>query len=121
MNNIIYEQKDGINLGSSLGSVMTNIIMIELENKETKPLMSDGTIKFYCRYVDNTLLVAKPQDVSRIHKLLNGFDKNLKFTVDLFENEGPQFLDLEMSQNGISIYRKDTNTGLYVNYTSFVP
>ena len=26
-----------------------------------------------------------------------------------------------MSPNGISIYRKDTNTGLYVNYTSFIP
>ena len=50
----------------------------------------------------------KPQDVSRIHKVLNSFDKNLKFTADLFENEVPHFLDLEIS----SIYRKDTNTGL---------
>ena len=50
----------------------------------------------------------KPQDVSRIHKVLNSFDKNLKFTADLFENEVPYFLDLEIS----SIYRKDTNTGL---------
>ena len=40
---------------------------------------------------------------SRIDKLLNGFDKNLKFTVDLFENEVPHFLDLEMSPDGISI------------------
>ena len=47
--------------------------------------------------------------------------KNLKFTIDLFENEVPHLLHLEMSPNGISIYRKDTNTGLYVNYTSFVP
>ena len=62
----------------------------------------------------------KPQNVSRIHKLLNSFDKNLKFTVDLFENKVPHFLDLEMSPDGISIYRKDTNTGLYVNYTSLV-
>ena len=30
------------------------------------------------------------------------------------------FLDLEMSPYGISVYRKDTNTGLYVNYTGFV-
>ena len=63
----------------------------------------------------------KPQDVSRIRELLNSFDKNFKFTVDLFENEVPHFLDLEMSPDGISIYRKDTNTGLYVNYKSFVP
>ena len=46
--------------------------------------------------------------------------KILKFAVDLFENEVPPFLDLEISLDGISIYQKDTNTGLYVNYTSFV-
>ena len=33
----------------------------------------------------------------------------------------PHFLDLEMSLDGILIYRKDTNTGLHVIYTSFVP
>ena len=33
----------------------------------------------------------------------------------------PHFLDLEMSLDGIMIYRKDTNTGLHVIYTSFVP
>ena len=55
------------------------------------------------------------------HKTLNSFDKNLKFTIDLFKNEAPHFLDLEMSPDGISIYRKDTSTGLYVNYASFVP
>ena len=106
---------------SLLGPVMANTIMTELENKVIKPLMNDGTVKFHCLYVDDTLLAVKPQDVSRIHKLLNGFNQNLKFTVDLFENEVPHFLDLEMLPDGISIYRKDTNTGLYVSYTSFVP
>ena len=70
---------------SSLGSVMANIVMTELENKVVKPLMNDGTIKFYCRYVDDTLLVVKPQDVNR---------KNLQFTVDLFENGVPHFLEI---------------------------
>ena len=118
---ISYEQKDGVSMGSSFWSVMAIIIMTELETKVIKPHNNDGTIKFYSRYVDDALLVAKPQDVSHIHKLLNGFDKNLKFTVDLFENEVPYFLDLEMLPNGISIYGKDTNTRLYVHYTSFVP
>ena len=78
-------------------------------------------IKVYYRYVDDTLLVVKLQNVRRIHKLFNSFDENLKFTVDLFENEVPHFLDLEISLDGIMIYSKDTNTGLYVNCTSFVP
>ena len=73
-------------MGFLLGSVMANIIMTKLENKVIKPLISDGTIKVYCWYVDNTLLVVKTQDVIRTQKLLNGFDKNFKFTVGLFEN-----------------------------------
>ena len=120
-NNITYEQKDGVSMGSLLGPVMANIIKTELENKVIKPPINNDTIKFHCWYVDDTLLVVKPQNISCIHKLLNGFDKNLNCTVDLFENEVPHFLDLEMSQDGILIYWKDTNTGLYVNYTSFVP
>ena len=32
-----------------------------------------------------------------------------------------EFLNLEFSPDGIAIFRKDTNTGLYVNFTSFVP
>ena len=69
--------------GSLLGPVMANIKMTEIENKVIKTLINDGTVKFYCRYVDETLLVVKSQDVSCIHKLLKSFDENLKFTVDL--------------------------------------
>ena len=119
-NNIIYEQKEDVSMGSWFVPVVANIIT-ELEEKVIKPLINDGTIKFYCRYVDDTLFVVKPQDVSHIHKLLNSFVKNLKFTVDLFENKVSHFLNLEMSLDRITIYWKDTNTGLYVNYTSFVP
>ena len=65
----------------------------------------------------HTLLVVKQQDFSRVHKLFN----NLKFVVDLLEKEVPRFLDLKMLPDRISIYRKDTDTRLYANYTSFVP
>ena len=39
----------------------------------------------------------------------------------MFQNKVPHFLDLELSPGGISIFRKDINTGVYVNFTSFVP
>ena len=64
-NNIIYKQKDGVSMRSSISPVMANIIMTKLENKVIKPPMNDGTKNFYCRYVDDTLLVVKPQDISR--------------------------------------------------------
>ena len=95
--------------------------MTELKDAITKPLIADGTIKFYSRFVDDTLLVMKSENVSQVHKALNKFDNNLRFTVDMFQNEVPHFLDLELSPDGITIFRKDTNTALYVNFTSFVP
>ena len=119
-NNKLYQQKDGVSMGSSLGPVLANIIMTELEDVVIKPLIANGSIKFYTRFVDDILLVIKPDDV-KVHNFLNKFDKNLCFTVDMFQNKVPYFLDLESSPDGISIFQKDTNTGLYVNFTSFVP
>ena len=45
----LYEQVDGVSMGSSLGPVLANIIMTELEKVVVKKLIDDGTIKFYIR------------------------------------------------------------------------
>ena len=97
-------------MGSSPGPVVANIIMTELENTIIKPLINDNTIKFYSCFIDDTLLVVEAEHIPRIHNLLNQFDHNLQFTVDTFKVEIPHFLDLEISNNGLSIYRKDTHT-----------
>ena len=60
------------------------MIMIELEDVIIKSLIADGTIKFCSCFVDDTLLVMKPENVSQVHKALNKFDNNLRFTVDTF-------------------------------------
>ena len=108
-------------MGSSLGPVLANIVMTELDDVIIKPLIADGTIKFYSRLVDGTLLAIKPENVSQVNKAHNKFDSNLRFTIDMFQNEVLHFLELELSPDGITIFRKDTNTRLYINFTSFVP
>ena len=120
-NNKIYEQKDDVSMSSPLGPVWANIIMAELEQKVIKNFVDNGTIIFYERYVNDSLLVVKPKDIGRIHHTLNKFHKNLRFTVDKFDNVVPHFLDLELRDDGIPLYTRSTNTGLYVNYNSNVP
>ena len=120
-NNQLYEQVDGVSMGGSLGPLLANIIMVELEAKVIRPLIDDGTIKFYTRFVDDTLLLIKDDDVERIKDALERFDSNLKFTYDKFEEGNPHFLDIEITSNGLKIYRKDTFTGHYTNFNSFVP
>ena len=47
----------------------------------------------------------------------NSFDKNLRLTVDTFDNSISHFLDIKVLNNGeTDIYIKDTNTGRYVQY-----
>ena len=61
----------------------------------------------------------KPSDIAKVHELINNFDPNIQFTIDTFKNEVPHFLDIEISPDGLTIFRKDTNTGQYVNIESY--
>ena len=106
-------------MGASLGLVLANIIMTECEKVTVDNLVKKGTIKFYIRYVDDTLLLVKQQVIGNVLKAFNEFNKNLKFTVDRFENETPHFLDLEICPNGLTFFPKNTLTGHYINMDSF--
>ena len=113
---VIYEQRDNVCMGSSLGPLLANVIMTDLEEEVIKPLINDNTINFYARYVDGTLFVIKRKDVCHIQNLLNNFDPNLHL-----KNVVLHFLDLKLSSNGISVFRKNTNTGLCTHFSSYVP
>ena len=115
----MYEQIDGVSMGASLGPVLANIIMTELERAVVDDLIANGTLKFYSRYVDDTLLMVKPDDVDAVLQKFNQFHRNLEFTVDRFENSIPHFLDLEIHRTGISIYRKGTHTAQFTHFNSF--
>ena len=94
--------------------------MMECEKLIVDNLLKEETIKFYIRYVDDTLLLFKRPSIDKVLKAFNWFDQNLKFTVDRFENEIPHFLHLEICPNGLSIFRKNTNTGQYIIIGSFI-
>ena len=95
--------------------------MTEFEKQIVDDLIKAGTIKFDRRYVDDTLVLIKSCDIPSVLKKFNSFDKNLNFTVDKFENGKVHFLDLEISESGIDVFRKTTHTGQYTNFHSFEP
>ena len=120
LDGIIYEQTDGVSMGASLGPVLANIIMTEMERCVVDDLIQSGKIKFYCRYVDDTLLLVKPEDLDETLHKFNNFHRNLEFTVDKFDDCVPHFLDLEIHPDGISIYRKETHTAQFMHFDSFI-
>ena len=64
-------------MGASLGPVLANIILTEFERVVVSDLINNGTIKFYKRSVDDTLLLLKPSDITTVLSEFNKFDNNL--------------------------------------------
>ena len=91
-------------MGSPLGPVLVNIIMTKLEKIIVKDLVDKSLRKVYMQYVDNTFLLVKEKDIKLIHKCLNSFDKNIKFTIDKFPDGNVHFLDIQIDKNHTNIY-----------------
>ena len=49
---VIYEQIDGVSMGSCLDPVLANIIVTELETVIVDKLFEENLLKFYIRYMD---------------------------------------------------------------------
>ena len=120
-NDVIYEQVDGVSMGSSLGPVLANITMTEMETEIVDNLVNTGVIKFYVRYVDDTLVLAKPEKFDEILNKLNSFDVNLSFTTDSFNDGNVHFLDLKIDGNKTDLFYKPTHTGQYCHFSSQTP
>ena len=98
-NRKIFVQTDGVAMGSLLGPVLADIFMIELE----KTLLPDSYflyIKFWRRYVDDTISYVKICSIKHTLSLLNSFDENIQFAFKS-ENKGAlPFLDVLLRRKG---------------------
>lgn len=121
-NGDLYRQIDGVSMGSPLSPTLANINMVALEDEIIKDLFENETIKFYVRYVDDTLVLAKPSDINLILNKLNSYHPDIQFTHEQFvDNNKVHFLDIKLTSNGTSIFRKSTHTGQYIHLSSFTP
>ena len=117
----LYEQIDGVSVRSPLSLMMADVIMTEIERVVVKDVFSKGYLKFYIRFMDDTLVLMKKFDVPIVLQALNGFHKNLNFTMNAFENKKTHFLDIFIDRNATDVFYRDTHTGQYTNYNSFMP
>ena len=100
----IDKQKEGASIGSTLETLLANILMTELEKDIIQKLVNKTFIKFYTRYVDATLLLVKDEDIDPIFKELNSHNKSIKLLTDGFTNEDVNFLDIKIHQNNTDIF-----------------
>ena len=123
-NESIYDQIDGISMGSPLAPALANLFMSHHEEKWLKS-RTGKKVKFYKRYVDDIFCLMETEKMADdFLTYLNKQHKNLKFTIEKENNRILPFLDikLEKGENGTktSVYKKKTDTGLLTNFTSFV-
>ena len=95
--------------------------MTELELKIVNPLIDSGKTKFYTRFVDDTLLLAKEEDINYIFNKFNPFHPSLQFTLDHFDNGKVDFLDISIDKNKTDLHYKPTHAGKYSDISSNTP
>ena len=121
-NGSLYEQIDGVAMGSPLGPLMANTFMCSIEEKLES---EDKLPSFYKRYVDDTLAAVK--DISTATTFLatlNEAHPAISFTMEVANNNKLPFIGMELTKIGkrleTCVYRKTTNKGLLLHYQSHV-
>jgi len=122
-----YTQKEGLPMGSPLSGYLANIVMCKFENDYILTQFKDN-IKFWSRYVDDTLSIFRETDdikVDQFLEILNSKHETIKFTLEKEINSKINFLDISITKCAnkldFSIYRKPTNNDRYIDGFSSHP
>ena len=125
-NGDIYQQIDGVAMGSPLGPTLANIFMSHMEKKWLRDCPVDFKPVLYRRYVDDSfLLFTSDTHMDLFLNYLNSQHPNISFTFETEDNSILPFLDIKIQRNSenfeTSIYRKPTFTGLMSKFYDFAP
>ena len=125
-NGVYYSQIDGVAMGSPLGPTLANLFLAYHEEKWLNDCPVQFKPKFFRRYVDDIFLLFDKRDqVNKFLRYMNSRHRNIKFTYEEEDNNTLAFLDIKITRKEgrftTSIYRKKTFSGVYLNYTSFLP
>ena len=123
-NNKLYQQIDGIAMGSPIAPTLANIFLCQFENEWLKNCPVDFTPAFY--RMDDTFVLFKNHNQAKLFlDYLNSKHPNIKFTIETETNKTLPFLDTLITRtNNVfssSTYRKPTFTGLGLNFLSCTP
>ena len=121
-NDALYEQTDGVAMGSPLGPLLANVFMSHIEENLER---EDKLPSFYRRYVDDTLtIMPNIETASNFLNTLNRAHPSVKFTMETEYNGMLPFLGFQLlnrsPQIETKVYVKPTNSGLLLHYQSHV-
>ncbi|XP_061603008.1 uncharacterized protein LOC133464838 [Cololabis saira] len=122
---VFYRQKHGCAMGSPVSPIVANLYMEEVERKALETY-SGARPTHWFRYVDDTWVKMKTNEIGPFTDHINSVDNYIKFTKEeMRENQLP-FLDCGISLGGegelqVEVYRKPTHTDQYLMFDSHHP
>ena len=121
-----YRQIDGVAMGSPLGPALANAFLCHHEASWLDDCPLSYAPVFYARYVDDIfVLLRSAEHVHQLATYLSSKHTNINFTFEVEENETLPFLDVKVFRDGdcftTSIHRKATFSGVFTNYSAFIP
>ena len=77
------------------------------------------------RYEVDTTCFIKLTSINKILETLNSYHKNIKYIIEIETENKILFFDVLLIRNNslrsTKVYRKNTNTDIYINWKSFAP
>ena len=124
-NGSYFRQIDGVAMGSPLGPHLANAFLCYYEQIwiDNCPLLFAPML--YVRYVDDIfVLLRSRENLSRLVDYFNLKHPNIHFTWEEEKDNRLSFLDISVYRDTdgfvTSIHRKNTFSGIYTNYMSFI-
>ena len=122
---VLYQQIDGVSMGGPLAPSMANAFLAHLENNLLNSNSTFCVPKLFLRYVDDCFaLFDNEEDADIFLSILNNLHPSLKFTLER-GNICMPFLDvcvkIEEGTFATSVYRKNTHTGVFLNFVANAP
>ena len=119
----MYEQINGVAMGSPLSPIVANIYMENFENKAIETFSLKP--REWKIFVDDTNLIWTHgrENLNKFLTHLNNQSEHIKFTMEVQENNRLPFLDVLITKNkdgslAHQVYRKKTHTDRYLHATS---
>ncbi|BHF80514.1 hypothetical protein SprV_0702364200 [Sparganum proliferum] len=117
-----YQQMKGAPMGSPISGFLAEITMQKLE-ATALPLVNP---KLWLRYVDDTFVIVKKDQLETLHNTINSTMPGIKFTLEKEVDKELPFLDVLVQRKTdgtlrTSVYRKQTYAEVILHYESNHP
>ena len=122
---IVYQQVDGVAMGSPLGLTLANAFLAHYEQIWLNDCADVFKPVYYKRYEDDLFVLFRSlYHLEKFNEYLNTKHANIKFSNEKEVNRSLPFLDVLILRNNkgftTTVYHKPTFSGVYSNLNSFI-